>query len=133
MRRLPLLSLLTLVALPLFVQQPAAGTGDFLIHAYHKDKLGGTLDCSLCHVADKAGSVTLKRPGHDQCMTCHADAFDKAPNPKICSQCHTEYPPTGPETLLPFPRYKGSRAVLFEFSHKNHVDPKGRIDAKTGF
>ena len=58
-------------ARPLFAQTPAAALGrlhrrsDFFIHAFHKDKLGGTLECSLCHVAVKEGSVTLKRPGHD--------------------------------------------------------------------
>jgi hypothetical protein len=139
MSRLLFLPLFGALAVSLFAQQPPAQppgqtkAPEFFIHAFHKDKLGGTLDCSMCHVAEKAGSVTMKRPGHDQCMTCHSDAFDKAPNPKICSQCHTEYPPTGPDTLVPFPRYKGSRTILFEFSHKQHTDPKARIDARTGF
>ena len=34
---------------------------------------------------------------------------------------------------MPFPRYKGTRAILFEFSHAKHVDQKARVDAKTGF
>jgi len=62
--------LLLLCALPAF-------GADFFIHSFHKEKFGGDLDCSMCHVAVKQGSVTLKRPGHDQCMTCHADDFTK--------------------------------------------------------
>ena len=112
---------------------PAATGGEFFIHAFHKDKLGGTLECSLCHVAVKDGSVILKRPGHDQCMTCHSDDFNTTLKQKVCAQCHTSFPPTGSDDLLPFPRFKGSRAILFQFSHKQHVDPKARIDAKTGF
>jgi hypothetical protein len=111
-----------------------ASGADFLIHAYHKDKLGGSLECSLCHVAVKDGSVELKRPGHDQCMTCHSDDFEsKSLKKTVCAQCHTAFPPAGTADLIPFPRYKGTRTILFEFSHAKHVDPKARIDAKTGF
>ncbi len=110
---------------------PAAGK-EFYIHAFHKDKLSG-LECSLCHVAVKEGSVTLKRPGHDQCLTCHSDDFNKDLKQIVCAQCHKTFPPTSSEDLVPFPRYQGTRAVLFEFSHKGHVDQKARIDAKTGF
>ncbi len=106
---------------------------EFFIHAFHKDKLGGALECSLCHVAVKEGSVTLKRPGHDQCMTCHSEDFNTTLKQKVCEQCHTSFPPTGADDLVTFPRFKGSRAILFEFSHKQHVDPKARLDAKTGF
>jgi hypothetical protein len=104
-----------------------------LIHAFHKQQLGGNLDCTLCHVPVSDGSVTLKRPGHDQCMVCHSDDFTQKLNPKVCAQCHSEFPPTGAQDLFPFPRYKGTRALLFQFSHKQHVDPKARLDAKTGF
>jgi len=112
---------------------PGAQAAPFLIHAFHKEKLNGELECSLCHVAVKDGSVVLKRPGHDQCMVCHSDAFNTDLNQKICSQCHTTFPPTGSDDLLPFPRYKGSRAILVDFSHNKHIDPKARIDPKTGF
>ncbi|MDE3196622.1 MAG: cytochrome c3 family protein, partial [Acidobacteriota bacterium] len=118
---------------PAVAPAPAASAQpEFLIHAFHKDKLGGELDCSLCHVAVKEGSVTLKRPGHDQCITCHSDDFNKDLNQKVCSQCHNNFPPTG-DDLVPFPRYKGSRTILFDFSHNKHVDAKARIDARTGF
>ncbi|HEY2379594.1 MAG TPA: cytochrome c3 family protein [Terriglobia bacterium] len=111
---------------------PADGAG-FFIHAFHKKQFDGNLECSFCHVAEKEGSLVLQRPGHDQCMTCHSEAFDKDLNPKICAQCHTAFPPTGSDDLLPFPRYKGSRTILFEFSHNQHVDSQARIDTKTGF
>ncbi|HVW83511.1 MAG TPA: cytochrome c3 family protein [Bryobacteraceae bacterium] len=124
-----LLTLFALLAAPVFAQQ----SKNFLIHAFHKDQLGGTLDCSLCHVASKEGSVTLKRPGHDQCMTCHSDDFNKDLKQAVCAQCHSSFPPSGSDDLLPYPRYKASRALLFEFSHAQHVDKKARIDPKTGF
>ena len=106
---------------------------NFFIHAFHKDKLGGDLDCTLCHDPAKEGSVMLKRPGHEQCMTCHDDDFNKNIKQVLCAQCHTTFPPTGAADLVPFPRYKSTRTILFEFSHAAHVDPKARIDAKTGF
>jgi hypothetical protein len=143
MARLPLSFLaLPLLAAPLFaqppIQPPAAAPvgsgGDFFIHAFHKAQLGGTLECSLCHVAVKDGSVVLKRPGHDQCMVCHSDDFAaKTVKRVICEQCHTSFPPTSAADLIPFPRYKGSRTILFQFSHAMHVDSKARIDARTGF
>lgn len=112
---------------------PAPASGEFFIHSFHKQLFNGQLECSLCHVAVKEGSVVLKRPGHDQCMTCHSDDFNTKLNQKVCQQCHTSFPPTGAADLVPFPRYKGTRAIVFEFSHQMHVDAKARIDPKTGF
>lgn len=112
---------------------PAAGPADkapFYLHAFHAKNLG--LDCSTCHAPVKEGSVVFQRPGHDQCMTCHSDAFSENLNQKICAQCHKEFPPTG-EDLYAFPRYKGERALLIEFSHAKHVDPKARVNSHTGF
>ena len=136
--RYTILLSLAVTACSLLAQKPAATPSgaakpEFFVHAFHKDKLGGTLDCGLCHVAVKEGSVTLKRPGHDQCMTCHSDDFTKELKPVVCEQCHKTFPPTSSEDLVPFPRYQGTRAVLFEFSHAKHVDQKARVDAKTGF
>lgn len=119
--------------LALLVTLPMFGQEDFFLHAFHKEKLGGALECSMCHTPVKDGSVTLKRPGHDQCMTCHSDDFTKDLKQKICAQCHTTFPPTSAQDLLPFPRYKGTRAILFQFSHAKHVDQKARVDPQTGF
>ena len=110
---------------------PSTQKQDFFLHEFHAKQL--SFDCSVCHVPEKAGSVVLQRPGHEQCMTCHQEAFGENLNAKICSQCHSAFPPTSAEDLLPFPRYKKQRAILFEFSHNRHVDPKGRIDSRTGF
>lgn len=114
---------------------PAVAAGGkqepFYLHGVHVKQLG--LDCSTCHTPAKEGSVALQRPGHDQCMTCHQDAFGDNLNQKICSQCHTEFPPTSAEQLLPFPRYKGARPLLVEFSHAQHLDPNHRIDKRTGY
>jgi len=143
--RLPILLALTVFAFAQApVKQPAppkaralkSATEDpdnFLIHAFHKEKFGGDLDCTLCHVPAKEGSVMLKRPGHEQCLPCHDDAFNKDINKALCAQCHTTFPPAGAADLVAFPRYKSTRTILFEFSHARHVDPKARIDAKTGF
>jgi hypothetical protein len=103
----------------------------FFIHGFHVAQLG--LDCNACHVPEKEGSVMLQRPGHDQCMVCHADAFGDNLNQKICAQCHTAFPPTSADDLLPFPRFKKKQAILFEFAHSRHVDTLGRIDPRTGF
>jgi len=110
--------------------KPAA-EGEFFLHAFHAKQLG--LDCSTCHVPVSTGSVVLKRPGHDECMGCHAEAFEKDLNQQICSQCHSAFPPTGGNDVMAFPRYQKTRAILFEFSHAKHVDPLGRVDARTGF
>ena len=107
-----------------------ASQEQFFLHAKHVKEIG--LDCSTCHLPVKEGSAALQRPGHEQCTTCHADAFDKEPNQKICSQCHTAFPPTSAEELYPFPRFKKQRPILIDFSHAKHVDPHQRIDPKTG-
>jgi Cytochrome c7 and related cytochrome c len=112
-------------------QAPSGAQAPFHLHEFHLKQVG--LDCDGCHVAAKEGSVVLQRPGHDQCTPCHADDFDKNINEKICVQCHSVFPPTSSEDLLPFPRYKNERPIVFEFSHARHVDPHGRVDSRTGF
>lgn len=102
----------------------------FYLHAFHAKKLG--LDCSTCHVPVKKGSVVLKRPGHQQCMICHQADFGAKLNPKICAQCHMQFPPTGSD-LYPFPRYKNKRPIVFEFSHALHIDPHARLNQHTHF
>jgi hypothetical protein len=137
-------SLLPILAVLAFAQTPGApgkpapsgasatGQGEFFIHAFHKDKLGGELDCTLCHVPVKEGSVVLKRPGHDQCMGCHDADFNQTIKQSVCAQCHSAFPGDA-ANLLPYPAYKSTRTILFSFSHASHVDPKARLDAKTGF
>ncbi len=112
-------------------QAPSAPAPPFHLHEFHLKQVG--LDCDACHVPAKSGSVTLQRPGHDQCTTCHQDDFNKDLKEKICVQCHTVFPPTSAEELLPFPRFKNERPIVFEFSHAKHVDPHARLDARTGF
>ncbi len=115
---------------------PTTGAnGEIYVHALHAEKLG-SLECSLCHTAVKDGSVELQRPGHDQCMACHPDDFDnnyaKARAP-LCGVCHTSTTEGSKTDLLPFPRYRGQRALLFQFSHNKHVDKQNRKDPATGF
>jgi hypothetical protein len=110
--------------------EPPEPTGPVLIHAIHAKKL--ELDCGTCHVSIKEGAVELKRPGHDQCMACHAEWFDSVKE-RFCNVCHSAFPPTSKEELKPFPLYKKQRAILFEFSHARHVDQKARVNPTTGF
>ena len=102
-----------------------------LMHALHLEKLKDGFECSHCHTS-KDNSVTLTRPGHAQCTVCHQEAWDKV-DQKFCVNCHKDFPPTSADDLLKFPLYSKERAVLFEFSHAKHVDPKARVNAKTGF
>jgi hypothetical protein len=104
---------------------------EFFIHEFHATQL--TLDCNTCHVPEQEGSVVYRRPGHDECTSCHQPAFETDLNPLICKQCHTTFPPTSNEDLQPFPLFRKQRAILFDFSHAKHVDPTARIDSKTGF
>ena len=92
------------------------GSKDFFIHAFHAEKLGG-LECSLCHTPVKEGSVVLKRPGHDQCMACHADDLTRYQADYLRAVPQTFPAVRRDSDLLPFPRYKSTRAILFQFSH----------------
>ena len=102
----------------------------FYLHAKHVGELG--LDCNSCHVATKEGSVSLQRPGHDQCQTCHQDAFDKVNDEQLCRQCHSAFPPSSEQDNYPFPRFKKQRPILIDFSHEKHLDPHARVNAHTG-
>ncbi|MGH9512375.1 MAG: cytochrome c3 family protein [Terriglobales bacterium] len=127
--------LMALAAKPAVSAQKQPGASQtpapFYLHAYHLKEVG--LDCDACHVSEKAGSVVFQRPGHDQCTPCHQDDFDKNIKQKICVQCHSAFPPTSSDDLLPFPRFKNQRPIVFEFSHAMHLDPHARVDNRTGF
>jgi hypothetical protein len=114
---------------------PTTGpNGEVYVHSMHAEKLG-SLECSLCHTAVKDGSVELQRPGHDQCMACHPDDFDNnyaKARASVCGICHASTARSKTD-LRPFPRYRGERAILFQFSHSKHVDKQSRKDPATGF
>jgi Cytochrome c7 and related cytochrome c len=116
-------------------EAPLAGpNGEPYVHAIHMAKLG-SLECSLCHAAENDGSVELKRPGHEQCAACHSDDFDNnyaKARPIFCGVCHTSTT-RNKSDVMAFPRYRGTRAILFRFSHAEHVDQKARKDKVTGF
>jgi hypothetical protein len=116
-------------AAPLF-----GSNGEPYVHAIHLSKLG-SLECSTCHTPVKDGSVVLQRPGHDQCMVCHGDDFDNnyaKARATVCSACHASAARSKTD-LYPFPRYGATRAILFRFSHANHVDKQARKDRASGF
>ena len=110
----------------------SAAPGRFFLHSFHAQQLG-ELECGICHVPVKPGSVILQRPGHEQCRVCHQPDFAAAKNGLFCTQCHSSAHPTGAADLLPFPERSGTRAVLADFSHALHLDPKMRIDPATHF
>ena len=67
-------------------------------------------------------------------MTCHSDDFNTTLKQKVCEQCHTSFPPTGADDLVAVPPLQGNpRHPVHSFRTQQHVDPKARIDAKTGF
>ena len=130
------LLLLSLIAGSVAIAQDAPAerlpeAADFFIHEFHATQL--ELDCSVCHLPTEEDSVVMARPGHDQCILCHEENYESDLTPQFCGQCHAEFPPSSNEDLLPFPFFKKQRAILFDFSHAQHVDPNARADAKTGF
>ena len=104
---------------------------DFYIHEFHATQLD--FDCSVCHLTAEEDSVVMARPGHDQCLLCHEDKYESDINAKFCGQCHADFPPLSGDDLLPFPLYKKQRAILFDFSHAQHVDPENMrpLNART--
>ncbi|MDQ2945438.1 MAG: cytochrome c3 family protein [Acidobacteriota bacterium] len=93
------------------------------MHAYHTGML--QMECKSCHVAERPGSVTLQRPGHDQCSKCHPAAFRQgrvrtAREETICAQCHAQG--ASLQTI----------EAHVEFSHAKHVDGLRRLDPLTG-
>ncbi|MBV8731962.1 MAG: hypothetical protein JO336_19310 [Acidobacteriia bacterium] len=103
----------------------------FFVHAYHNQLLG-ELECSYCHTPLKPGAVMLQRPAHAQCIQCHRPEFEKKNDRLLCAQCHSSESPSAAD-LTVFPLRAGTRAVLAEFSHAEHMDSKQRIDRATGF
>ena len=94
-----------------------------LMHSYHIGTL--QMDCNTCHLPKSTGSVTLQRPGHDQCIKCHPAAFRQGrvrttKEEIICAQCHLEG--GGLE----------STAANVEFSHAHHMDGLRRLDPLSG-
>src|SRR5215475_5070147 len=92
---------------------PASDSSTFLMHAAHKK---AKLDCDGCHVAVNDNSVVLKRPGHDECTSCHQEDFD-TPKQSMCAPCHSTFPPKDGTDLIAYPTFKKKRAMLIEFSH----------------
>jgi hypothetical protein len=117
--------LATLLAVPPLTAAPSGFS-----HGFHAGEL--SLDCTICHVPDKPGSVMLRRPGHEPCRICHVDAFTgRDPSRSICQQCHASPSSPGVADLMVFPR--ASAAILRDFSHVLHADKLNRKDTRTGF
>ena len=128
--------LLAAVAAALAAQQvggkeAGAPPADYRLHDHHRGELG--LECRDCHVPKQPESVALARPGHAQCLSCHQEDFQGEPGLGLCQTCHASLQPTGSDDLRPYPDYSKPQALLFRFSHAQHLDKKERLDPATGF
>ncbi|HSE37452.1 MAG TPA: cytochrome c3 family protein, partial [Blastocatellia bacterium] len=89
--------------------------------------------CVDCHKATAEGGVTLARPGHVSCNTCHKELFDaQTPKTEFCTVCHTNVVAGQLPDLRSFPNYNKPSAILFDFSHKLHLGVKGRVTQVVG-
>lgn len=100
-------------------------------HSQHTDVTG--LSCTDCHRPSSAGAVTLVRPDHASCNTCHEDWFDpQTPRKEFCTVCHTAISEDQLPELKRFPDYNKDTAILFDFSHKQHLQLKGQVTQIVG-
>ena len=93
------------------------------MHAYHTGTL--QMECKTCHLPERPASVSLQRPGHEQCTKCHPAAFPPGTDPdgqrgNHLSQCHTQ----GSDLQ--------NVVAQVEFSHATHVDGLRRLDPRIG-
>jgi len=109
-------------------------------HEFHLKIPGATLACTDCHRPTGPGEVTLARPDHNSCNTCHQQWFDASlPKKEFCATCHDNVGQNQMPTLRKFPNYNKGEAILFDFSHRLHLHRKqkvtqvvgGRLDCKT--
>ena len=111
-------------------EEPRAGSAEYRLHDHHVGQLG--LECGDCHAPAQPQSVVLSRPGHAQCLSCHAEDFQGQPGVDLCRTCHTSLRPTGSDDLRPYPEFGKPQALLFRFSHAQHLDNQERLDPATG-
>ncbi len=112
-------------------EETRAGSTDYHLHDRHVGQLG--LECNDCHVPKQPESVVLARPGHAQCLSCHPEDFQGLPGVDLCQACHAALQPTGSDDLRPYPEFSKPQALLFRFSHAQHLDKTERLDPATGF
>lgn len=110
-------------------QAPAQKTSLF----NHDQHLKAGLDCTGCHKPTSEGEVTLARPGHDSCNTCHQQWFEpQMPKKEFCTVCHTNISQDQMPGMTRFPNYEKTSAILFDFSHKLHLGVKGKVTQVVG-
>lgn len=101
-------------------------------HTQHLNA-GADLKCTDCHKPTSEGAVTLARPYHDACTNCHQEWFDAKPvRQAFCTSCHTEVKENEAPGLRQFPDYNKDSAILFDFSHKQHLNVKGKVAQVVG-
>jgi Cytochrome c7 and related cytochrome c len=99
----------------------------------HSQHLKGGANCTDCHKPTAEGEVTLARPGHEACNTCHKQWFDApATKREFCTVCHTNVTADQLPDLRSFPRYNKPSAILFDFSHKLHLGVRGKVTQVVG-
>jgi Outer membrane cytochrome MtrC/MtrF-like, domains II/IV len=102
-------------------------------HEQHVGLHGPGLDCTSCHKPVKEGSVQLGRPYHDSCTVCHGEWFNEAaPKKEFCLVCHKNVGEGRLPDMQVFPNYNKDSAMLFDFSHKLHLNPRERVVKFTG-
>lgn len=99
------------------------GKGFTNFHSVHVGEVG--VECTDCHKGSQGMELYYGvRPGHSNCDSCHEDAFSAGDYVALCGTCHTD-------DSLGLGKFGGELSIA-KFSHTTHVDPLGRVDAKTG-
>jgi predicted CXXCH cytochrome family protein len=110
-------------------QRPPGATA--FSHDQHLKVAG--LDCTSCHKPTSEGAVTLARPNHESCNSCHQEWFAAdLPKKDFCTVCHTNVSQEQLPELRSFPNYNKDNAILFDFSHKLHLHLKGKVTQVVG-
>lgn len=98
----------------------------------HSRHLEAGAKCVDCHKPSEA-DATVARPGHDSCTSCHEQWFEpQTQNKAFCTVCHTTVAEDQLPEMRSFPNYNKPSAILFDFSHKLHLGPKGKVTQVVG-
>src|ERR1044072_3120847 len=110
-------------------QSPAPKTSLFS----HDQHLKAGLDCTGCHKPTAEGEPTLARPGHDSRNRCPQQwSAPELPKKEFCPVYHTTVTQDQMPGMTKFPNYEKTTAILFDFSHKLHLNVKGKVTQVVG-
>lgn len=98
----------------------------------HTKHLETGAKCVDCHKPSEA-DATVARPDHASCTSCHQQWFEpQTQNKAFCTVCHTKVVEDQLPEMRSFPNYNKPSAILFDFSHKLHLGPKGKVTQVVG-